>query len=42
MSFNSTEFVFFFVGVFYVHWAIARWTAARYLFLFAEQVARST
>ena len=35
MSFNSTEFVFFFLVVFYVHWAIARWRAARYLWLFA-------
>jgi alginate O-acetyltransferase complex protein AlgI len=35
MSFNSTEFVFFLVAVFYVHWAIAKRTRARYLWLFA-------
>ena len=35
MSFNSTEFVFFFLLVFYVHWAIARFTTARYVWLLA-------
>ncbi|MCC7012180.1 MAG: MBOAT family protein [Planctomycetes bacterium] len=35
MSFNSTEFVFFFLAVVFVHWAIARWTKARYLWLCA-------
>lgn len=34
MSFNSTEFVFFLLAVFYVHWAIARRTTARFLWLF--------
>jgi D-alanyl-lipoteichoic acid acyltransferase DltB (MBOAT superfamily) len=35
MAFNSTEFVFFFALVFFVHWAIARWRTARFVWLFA-------
>jgi D-alanyl-lipoteichoic acid acyltransferase DltB (MBOAT superfamily) len=35
MAFNSTEFVFFFLAVFYVHWAVARWTSVRYAWLLA-------
>jgi len=39
MSFNSTEFVFFFLAVFYVYWAIVRWRTARSTWLLAASCA---